>query len=502
MGMVDSIQAFIMDEDIDGEELENFIGRSLQKALKRAKVGDPAQVLESVLEQRDLMLAKQEQMSGDASADSNVCVGDYSFDEATDNLGSGRFGFVFHCRNSKTQEQYAVKRIEKLCFEAEGGKKEIDVLLHAQSSDDGGHRNVIRYFGQLADHHSVFIIMALADETLEERMQRTGLESAADRHSVVKQLCEGLAYLHTLPEAITHRDLKPSNLLFKGDCLKIADMGQSRILAMGQTAVPTGSQGGTMGWMSPEEIAWDNGGSLSASQFRAHLSGDIHSAGSIIFYILSRGAHCFGPNALRQQVNIADGAPDFAALRCDVVAVDLVARMVCLAAPTRLTIEQVLMHPFFWSDTQRIEKIRGWKTSWRRGPDLNRRLNQHPRTVRSIVGAEGEGGWLSKLDPVVAARLQAWQHSFDGSDPLELVRAIRNVFEHWFERHGWDQTAEAERLQAVGVLTRWSEGREMKRGHASSEGQEMRVAAVAGYFVRERFPGLLLVFEFPKEVIM
>ena len=52
------------------------------------------------------------------------------------------------------------------------------------------------------------------------------------------------SYLHGLPQAITHRDLKPSNLLFKGPVLKIADMGQSRILAAGETAVPTGSMGG------------------------------------------------------------------------------------------------------------------------------------------------------------------------------------------------------------------------------------------------------------------
>ena len=89
------------------------------------------------------------------------------------------------------------------------------------------------------------------------------------------------------------------------------------------------------------------------------------------------------------------------------------------------------------------------------------------------------------------------QQGFDGSDPLELVRPIRNIFEHWFdERHGRDD--EAERVHAVSALTGWREEREMKRGHASSEGQEMRAAAVAGYFVRERFPGLLLVFEFSK----
>jgi hypothetical protein len=51
----------------------------------------------------------------------------------------------------------------------------------------------------------------------------------------------------------------------------------------------------------------------------------------------------------------------------------------------------------------------------------------------------------------------------------------------------------------VGVLTGWSCEREMKRGHASSEGQELRAAAVVHYFVRQRFPQLLLVFEFSKE---
>eukprot|EP01047_Picozoa_sp_COSAG01_P078476 COSAG01_NODE_14515_length_1444_cov_93.742007_2_plen_383_part_00 len=288
--------------------------------------------------------------------------------------------------------------------------------------------------------------MMLCDETLEARMQRKGLADCADRRRAAHELCAGLSYLHTLPEAVTHRDLKPSNLLFKGECLKIADMGQSRILAMGETAVQTGSQGGTMGWMSPEEIEWDNGGSLGGAQFQAHLSGDVHSAGSIVFYILSGGVHCFGSNGLRQQVSIVEGTPDFAALREDVVAVDLVARMVCLEPAARLKIAQVLAHPFFWSDSQRIEKIRGWKTSWRRGRDLDRRLTQHQRNVQAVCGSEG--GWLSRLDAAVTSRLQAWRHGFDGSDPLELVRAIRNVHEHWFDEQR-DDAAEAERVEVV-----------------------------------------------------
>ena len=125
---------------------------------------------------------------------------------------------------------------------------------------------------QLGNSHSVFIVMGLCDETLKARIQRKGFNGDEARWVAARELCEGLGYLHGLQKAITHRDLKPSNVLFKGSCLKIADMGQSRILAKGETAVPTGSSGG--GWMSPEEIEWDNGGSMGGSQFRAHLSGD------------------------------------------------------------------------------------------------------------------------------------------------------------------------------------------------------------------------------------
>jgi hypothetical protein len=53
---------------------------------------------------------------------------------------------------------------------------------------------------------------------------------------------------------------------------------------------------------------------MGGSQFQAHLSGDIHSAGSLLFYTLSDGVHCFGGNALWQQMNIIKGAPDFSAL--------------------------------------------------------------------------------------------------------------------------------------------------------------------------------------------
>ena len=82
---------------------------------------------------------------------------------------------------------------------------------------------------------------------------------------------------------------------------------------------------------------------------------------------------------------------------------------------------------------------------------------------------------------------------------LDLVRAIRNIFEHWFDvrdRHP-EHHPDAAAL-AVQVLTGWGEA-ETRRGLGSVDAREMRPAAVARYFLGPgRFAALLLVFEFSK----
>ena len=69
--------------------------------------------------------------------------------------------------------------------------------------------------------------------------------------------------------AFSTLDVRLRNLLFKGDVLKIADMGQSRILMAGQTGMDTATNGGTQGWMSPEEIKWDQ---VCVCRRRAHMT--------------------------------------------------------------------------------------------------------------------------------------------------------------------------------------------------------------------------------------
>jgi hypothetical protein len=58
-----------------------------------------------------------------------------------------------------------------------------------------------------------------------------------------------------------------------------------------------------------------------------------------------------------------------------------------------------------------------------------RRDGRHSGSVKSILGGDG---WLARLDEPVAARLNAHDKGYNGQELLELVRAIRNIQEHWF----------------------------------------------------------------------
>jgi hypothetical protein len=249
----DQARAYVLGDDIDGEELEALIQKSLLKTLKKAKIVQPEAMTQAMLAKRDQMLQWQAAASSSASAPALRVAFDRSAD-GPDLLGSGRFGDVFRCRLDG-ESGYAVKRVNAI--KAREVTKEIEVLTRAAMTDEGGHRNVVRYFCREEDPDFVYICMELCDvETLDSRIK--GMRDVDVRLDTVRQLFSGIDYLHQLD--IIHRDLKPANILFKGQILKICDMGQSRILLAGSTVVETGAGGGTMGWMSPEEIEATKGG--------------------------------------------------------------------------------------------------------------------------------------------------------------------------------------------------------------------------------------------------
>ena len=77
---------------------------------------------------------------------------------------------------------------------------------------------------------------------------------------IMKDITEGLKYLHNLKDRIVHRDIKPANILYTKEgstdkhIWKIADFGNSKILEEGwQKSNPTTGVSGTLGWKPPRD---------------------------------------------------------------------------------------------------------------------------------------------------------------------------------------------------------------------------------------------------------
>ena len=342
--------------------------------------------------------------------------------------------------------------------------------------------------------------MELCDQTLEEKIK---MQEGFDKSKACIEFCSGLDYLHKLK--ITHRDLKPSNILFKGNTLKIADMGQSRILEMGKTAIETGSLGGTLGWMSPEEIDWQDGGSIRGKPFEARLSGDIHSGGSIIFYMLTDGKNCFGQRSYEQQNNIKNGDPiHLDILNDQPIALDLVGRMTLREPKKRLTIKEVLEHPFFWNDTMQINKIRDWNSSWSSNDNIFRkRISQHSfKNVPLIVGSNKDG-WKGSLHPAVRKYLDSRKDNYyDGKNLKDLIRAIRNINEHWFDKNEkLDDNEQQLRKEALECFN-YAPISSSKNNIFNSNAAVTKEMKLSKYFLQDRFRTLLLIFHNEYEFIL
>ena len=179
--------------------------------------------------------------------------------------------------------------------------------------------------------------------------------------------------------------------------------------------------------MSPEEL---RAARANEGTFESRLSGDIHTAGSIMFFILTGGVHPFGDDFQSQLNNIARGRPNLTPLKesgaSATCACDLFLRMVCVDPKQRPEISGVVAHPALWDADTKLRRITDWAKSWEKdSPALQRRLSVHATSVKHLLGDRPEG-WLGRVDAAVAEQLQAASR-YNGRDVMDLLRAIRNI---------------------------------------------------------------------------
>lgn len=143
-------------------------------------------------------------------------------------------------------------------------RKELEVLIQMQ------HPNVVQATG-LEDVEGIgpCIVMEYIDgETLEALLKNSGQTALAERRRMAHELCEALAYVHSL--GIVHRDLKPENIMVthNGHRIKLIDFGMADTDQHAVLKQPAG----TLQYMAPEQ----------AQTAVPDVRNDIYSLGIII----------------------------------------------------------------------------------------------------------------------------------------------------------------------------------------------------------------------------
>ncbi|XP_066335272.1 cysteine-rich receptor-like protein kinase 25 [Miscanthus floridulus] len=129
------------------------------------------------------------------------------------------------------------------------------------------------YFPNGSLHHSLFV-------------EKVNIEWST-RFKIIQGICQGLKFLHTLPQPIIHLNLKPQNIMLgRNMAPKIADFGYSRIVNPEQSRINTESSVGSVGYMAPEYLFKE------VNEISTRF--DIYSLGLIIIEITTREENCAG----------------------------------------------------------------------------------------------------------------------------------------------------------------------------------------------------------------
>lgn len=130
-------------------------------------------------------------------------------------------------------------------------KKKISVLMNREADvlRPLAHPNIIKLYDTFEEENFTVLILEFAGGgELYARIKNGGTYTENDSRIIMKQLLEGVAYLHD--RDIIHRDLKPENILFVDPSrIIIADFGLSRVISPDVM-----SNCGTLDYTAPEVL--------------------------------------------------------------------------------------------------------------------------------------------------------------------------------------------------------------------------------------------------------
>jgi len=261
-------------------------------------------------------------------------------------IGRGAFSTVRLGENRETSEQVAIKIIEKKNVVTENAKKnldrEIQILVRVH------HPNIVS-MKDLYDtgDRFLFVMELVTGGELFDRIVKKGSYSEEDAQTLVRQILQGVAYLHS--NGIAHRDLKPENLLLKTKDsdfdVKIADFGLSSFVDSQKMMTACG----TPAYVAPEV--------LESSQAGYDKEVDMWSMG-VITYILLCGFAPFHGDTVKELLRVVvRGEYSFPSPYWDPIssqAKDFISKLLVKDPSRRLAAPQALQHPWLKSEGSKI----------------------------------------------------------------------------------------------------------------------------------------------------
>ncbi|MCF8416053.1 MAG: TonB family protein [Crocinitomicaceae bacterium] len=172
-------------------------------------------------------------------------------------LGAGGMGTVYLAEHVKLGRQVAIKSLHAQFVNSEEIRARF--IHEAKVMGQLQHPNIVTLYDYVETETGLFLIIELVDgKPIDDYIEQvSGPIEEGKAIEMMNEILEGFQYAHE--KGLVHRDIKPSNLVIAAkNKVKILDFGIAKLV--GDTSskmTKTGTQIGTVYYMSPEQVKGD-----------------------------------------------------------------------------------------------------------------------------------------------------------------------------------------------------------------------------------------------------
>ncbi|KAK7041410.1 Protein kinase [Paramarasmius palmivorus] len=251
-------------------------------------------------------------------------------------IAEGTFGIVRMAVHTITGHHVAMKYISKAAISRE--KTKTRVRREFEYMRALRHPHIIKLYEVIFTNTDIIFVLEYAGGELFNYIVANGRMPEPRARRFFQQIISGIEYSHRLK--IVHRDLKPENVLLDDDLnVKIADFGLSSEISDGDFLT---TSCGSPNYAAPEVI---RGGVYAGPEI------DVWSSG-VILYVMLCGRLPFEDDdvqVLFTKISRMRGIP-YAFVYLSPDARSLIQSMLAVDPVKRITIPDIIQHPFFQTD--------------------------------------------------------------------------------------------------------------------------------------------------------